>query len=206
MTKKSSSSISGMGEEFGSVTSQIQDTVKIVKTMSEEGNVLRRVVEGIGADGEKIREVFTLGKDGETVLTRRVEILGEEAALWAEIEDEQKAAIEEEKRLMKELEAEQKRVIKEEIALMKELEAEQAQYIKGIKDREEAEAKALAERNRRQAESDYASLFDEIESGEKAKAEEEKKAVQDLEKAYVSLYRAKAERFSSTEDTSEWGL
>lgn len=112
------------------------DTLKIKQYADQYGNLSKTIVEGMDSAGNKIRQTV---KDGELFSTV-IEQTGEEAKLWAQIEQEQKKAREEERQIMKDLIAEQN------------------EYIAA----QERINKAQQEMSRRGKERDYELLFDEI--------------------------------------------
>lgn len=162
--------------------------------MSEEGKVLREVIHGIGKNGEKIQETLTFDKDGETVLTRRVELLGEEAALWEKIKAEEKAARAEEKAIWEQVKNEQKAARDEEKQLWKEVQKEQAEAIKLQKERNKADEDMV----RRSKQRDAAAFAAEI--------KEQENAVKAYTDALVNQYNAEATLATAKTGTATHGV
>lgn len=143
-----SSSLSGSGF----------DVMKIKEQTDAYGNLTGMIIEGMDSAGNKIRQTV---KDGE-LLSTTFEKIGEDAKIWAQIESEQKAAQKAQSELWKQIISEEKQAKAEESAIMKSLIAEQEAYVKALQDREAAEIAAVEARNRRDTESSYKRLFDEI--------------------------------------------
>lgn len=134
------------------------DVMKIKEQTDAYGNLTGMIIEGMDSAGNKIRQTV---KDGE-LLSTTFEKIGEDAKIWAQIESEQKAAQKAQSELWKQIISEEKQAKAEESAIMKSLIAEQEAYVKALQDREAAEIAAVEARNRRDTESSYKRLFDEI--------------------------------------------
>ena len=144
------------------------DVMKIKEQTDAYGNLTGMIIEGMDSAGNKIRQTV---KDGELLSTtfEKIGDIDQMAHKNSNIypnniiaESEQKAAQKAQSELWKQIISEEKQAKAEESAIMKSLIAEQEAYVKALQDRESAEIAAVEARNRRDTESSYKRLFDEI--------------------------------------------
>lgn len=178
------------GKSFEQVASQIKTVQSTIRETDAQGKLLSETIRGIGENGEKISETLRFKSDGSTDFKRKSEEISEairlekeEAALWKQIEAEQKAARSEEAALWRQIKEEQSDARREESALWKQIKEEQ-----------------------REAKKEESELWKQIESEQKAYITAIDKTEKDYISALVSYENAKAKLAGATPGTNEWNV